>query len=237
MKLSVIICVFNERGTILELLERVQMAELGPGWEREVIVVDNCSTDGTRELLQEVAKRPGSSVAVIFQAENAGKGNSVRTAIPICTGDFSITQDADLEYHPRHFARLLSHATDQGLDVVYGSRVLGGRRYHSYAVNYWAVRFLTALTNLLFGSQYSDVATNYKLVRTSLLQSLRLTCTGFDLDFELSDKLALATRRIGEVPIDFEPRTFAQGKKIRARDGMRAFWVILRDRFVPVYWH
>ena len=174
---------------------------------------------------------------MIFQAENSGKGYSVRTAIPRCTGDFSITQDADLEYHPRHFARLLSHATDQGLDVVYGSRVLGGRRYHSYAINYWAVRFLTALTNLLFGSQYSDVATNYKLVRTSLLQSLRLTCTGFDLDFELSDKLALATRRIGEVPIDFEPRTFAQGKKIRARDGMRAFWVILRDRFVPVYWH
>ena len=96
---------------------------------------------------------------------------------------------------------------------------------------------LTALTNVLFGVSYTDVATNYKLMRTSVLKSLHLTCSGFDLDFELSNKLALATRKIGEVPIDFEPRTFAQGKKIRARDGMRAFLVILRDRFVPGAWH
>lgn len=237
MKLSVIVCVFNERETILELLERVQQAELGAGWEREVIVVDNHSTDGTRELLQQYSSTPRSSLNVIFQTKNLGKGSSVRTAIPLCSGDFCITQDADLEYHPRHFGRMLGYALEHDLDVVYGSRVLGGKRYHSYAINYWAVRLLTALTNVLFGVSYTDVATNYKLVRTSVLKALHLTCSGFDLDFELSNKLALATRRIGEVPIDFEPRTFAQGKKIRARDGMRALLVILRDRFAPGAWH
>lgn len=237
MKLSVIVCVFNERKTILELLERVQQADLGAGWEREVILVDNYSTDGTRELLELYTATPRSNWKVIFQTENLGKGNSVRTAIPQCSGDFCVTQDADLEYHPRHFGRMLGYAMEHDLDVVYGSRVLGGKRYHSYAINYWAVRLLTALTNVLFGVRYTDVATNYKLVRTSVLKSLHLTCSGFDLDFELSNKLALATRRIGEVPIDFEPRTFAQGKKIRARDGMRAFLVILRDRFVPGAWH
>ena len=237
MKLSVIVCVFNERETILELLERVQQADLGAGWEREVILVDNYSTDGTRELLKQYTSTPRSNFTVIFHAENLGKGSSVRTAIPLCSGDFCVTQDADLEYHPRHFGRMLGYAMEHDLDVVYGSRVLGGKRYHSYAINYWAVRLLTALTNVLFGVRYTDVATNYKLVRTSVLKSLHLTCSGFDLDFELSNKLALATRRIGEVPIDFEPRTFAQGKKIRARDGMRAFLVILRDRFVPGAWH
>ena len=237
MKLSVIVCVFNERETILELLDRVQQADLGTGWEREVIVVDNHSTDGTRELLEDYNSAPRSDLTVIFQTQNLGKGNSVRAAIPLCSGDFCITQDADLEYHPRHYGRMLAYVNEHGLDVVYGSRVLGGRRYHSYAVNYWAVRLLTALTNVLFGVSYTDVATNYKLMRTSVLKSLHLTCSGFDLDFELSNKLALATRKIGEVPIDFEPRTFAQGKKIRARDGMRAFLVIVRDRFVPGAWH
>ena len=237
MKLSVIVCVFNERETILELLDRVQQADLGAGWEREVIVVDNHSTDGTRELLQSYISTPRSNLTVIFQTQNLGKGNSVRAAIPLCSGDFCITQDADLEYHPRHFGRMLHYANEHGLDVVFGSRVLGGRRYHSYALNYWAVRVLTALTNVMFGVSYTDVATNYKLMRTSVLKTLHLTCSGFDLDFELSNKLALATRKIGEVPIDFEPRTFAQGKKIRARDGMRAFLIILRDRFVPGAWH
>ena len=237
MKLSVIVCVFNERETILELLERVQQAELGAGWEREVIVVDNHSTDGTRELLQQYTGTLRTNFTVVLQTGNRGKGNSVRTAIPLCSGDFCITQDADLEYHPRHFGRMLGYAMEHDLDVVYGSRVLGGKRYHTYAINYWSVRLLTALTNVLFGVSYTDVATNYKLVRSSVLKALHLTCSGFDLDFELSNKLALATRKIGEVPIDFEPRTFAQGKKIRARDGMRAFLVILRDRFVPGAWN
>jgi len=233
VKLSVIICAYNERDTILEIVSRVQQADLGDGWQRELIIVDNHSTDGTRELLQGL---PGDNVHVVLQPHNMGKGASVRTAIPMCSGDFTITQDADLEYHPREYRKLLEKAQAEDLDVVYGSRVLGGKRYHHYSANYWAVRGLTWLTNLLFRAKFSDVATNYKLVRTPILQSLKLTCSGFDLDFELSDKLALATRKIGEVPIDFEPRTYEQGKKIRARDGLRSLWVVLRDRLLPQRW-
>jgi len=234
VKLSVIICVFNERETVLEILDRVQRADLGDGWSREIIIVDNYSTDGTRELLEHI---DADNVRVIFQTSNFGKGNSVRTAIPYCSGEFSITQDADLEYHPKQYKALIENALEKDLDVVYGSRVLSGKRYHYYARNYWGVRALTLLTNILFGANYTDVATNYKLIRTPLLQSLKLTCSGFDLDFELSDKLALATKRIGEVAIDYEPRTYAEGKKIHAADGLRALWVILRDRFVPQRWH
>jgi len=234
VKLSVIICVFNERQTVLEILDRVQSADLGDGWAREIIIVDNCSTDGTRELLEHVN---ANNVRVILQSSNLGKGNSVRTAIPHCSGEYSITQDADLEYNPQQYKALIESALDNDLDVVYGSRVLSGKRYHHYARNYWGVRALTLLTNILFGANYTDVATNYKLIRTPLLQSLKLTCFGFDLDFELSDKLALATKRIGEVAIDYEPRTYAEGKKIRAGDGLRALLVILRDRLVPQRWH
>lgn len=234
MKLSVIICVYNERDTILEVLKRVKQADLGPEWTKEIIIVDNNSTDGTRELLRTI---PDENVRIIYQIRNLGKGNSVRTAVPICTGDFTITQDADLEYHPRQYRLLIQKALDENLDVVYGSRVLAGTRHHYYTINYWAVRILTFFTNLFFCAHYTDVATNYKLVRTSLLKSLKLTCSGFDLDFEISNKLAMATKKIGEVPIDFEPRTYEQGKKIRYTDGLRAFWVIIRDWFITYRWH
>lgn len=232
MKLSIIICVYNERNTILELLNLVQGVHLGEGWEKEIIVVDNCSSDGTSELLQTVES---GEIRVIYQDRNRGKGNSVRTAIPLCTGKYTITQDADLEYNPQQYPMLLRKALEEDLDVVYGSRVLGGRRYHLYAINYWVVRALTWLTNRLFGAHYTDVATNYKLVRTSVLKSLHLTCSGFDLDFELSNKLSLSTSKIGEVAIEFEPRTYQEGKKIGVLDGLRAFCVILRDRIASIF--
>lgn len=227
MKLSIIICVYNERETILEIVRRVQDVDLGSGWLKEIIIVDNYSTDGTRDLLKTLHEE---NIKIVLQPRNFGKGNSIRTAIPLCTGDYTITQDADLEYHPRQYPALLDKAVREGLDVVYGSRVLGGKQYHHYAANYWGVRILTFLTNFLFGARYTDVATNYKLVRTSLLKSLRLTCSGFDLDFEISNKLARATNKIAEVPIDFEPRTYEQGKKIRLYDGLRALYIILRNR-------
>ena len=234
MKLSVIIPVYNERETILEIINRVRAVSLGDGWEKELIVVDNCSTDGTRDLLRMVTL---PNVKIVYQPRNFGKGTSVRAGISLASGDFAITQDADLEYDPAEYPRLLERALKENLDVVYGSRVLGGKRYHHYAANYWAVRLLTLLTNLFFGVRYTDVATNYKLARTPILKSLKLTCSGFDLDFELSDKLALATKRIGEVPISFNPRTYEQGKKIRFKDGLRAYWVVFRDRFIPQAWH
>jgi len=229
LKLSVIICVYNEKSTILEIIRRVQDADLEEGWEKEIIIVDNFSTDGTRDLLAGITSQ---NVKIVLQPRNLGKGTSIRTAIPLCSGAYTITQDADLEYHPRQYRSLLCKALAEDLDVVYGSRVLGDRRYHHYAVNYWAVRFLTLLTNMFFGCNFTDVATNYKLVRTRLLQSLQLRCSGFDLDFEISNKLAMRTKKIAEVPIEFEPRTYSQGKKIHAGDGLRALFVILRNRLL-----
>lgn len=230
MKLSVIICAYNERDSILAVLERVQAVSLGDGWEKEIIVVDNCSTDGTRELLRNLKT---TNVRVIYQPRNLGKGASIRAGFAHCTGDYGFIQDADLEYDPADQPRFLAKACAEGLDAVYGSRTLGRRAIYIYAANYWAVRALTWLTNLLFSARYTDVATASKLVRRNVFRSLDLKGAGFDLDFELSNKLARGRYKVGEVPVSYRPRSIAQGKKIRAADGLRALWVILRDRLMP----
>ncbi len=231
MKLSIIICAYNERETILPVLERVHQAPLRSGWEREVIVVDNASTDGTGELLQEVAH---SDARVIFQPRNMGKGTSIRTAIPHCTGDYVFIQDADFEYDPRDYPLFLELAEREQPAAIFGSRTLGGRAVYKYAANYWGVRFLTFLTNVLYGARLTDVATASKMVRRDVLNRLHLTGSGFDLDFELPDKLLRAGYEILEVPIRYTPRTVEEGKKIRPWDGLWALQVIIRDRFLPM---
>lgn len=231
MKLSVIICVYNERETILTVLERVQSVDLGPDWEKEIIIVDNFSTDGTRELLQEMELPNGQ---VVFHPCNLGKGTSVRTAIEHCTGDYAIIQDADLEYDPGEYPLYLEKATNEHPPAIYGSRTMGGRAVYKYVANYLGVRFLTTLTNLLYGARLTDVATGAKMVRVDVLKSLNLNGSGFDLDFELTDKLLRAGHEIVEIPITYRPRTIAEGKKIRAWDGLWALKVIIRDRFLPM---
>ena len=221
MKLSVIMPAYNEKDTILTALERVKAVEI----EKEIIIVDNCSTDGTRELLQQI----NDDTRIIFQPENFGKGTSIRTAIPYCVGDYAIIQDADLEYDPQDWHRLVGLALEKDLDAVYGSRVLGGPKA-IYTHFYWGVSFLTFLTNLLFKANLTDVATACKMVRTSVLKELELNCAGFDLDFELTDKLLKNGYQIAEVPVSYQPRSFEEGKKIRAKDGLKALFTILRDR-------
>ena len=224
MKLSVIMSAYNERDTILTALERVKAVEI----EKETIIVDNFSTDGTRELLQRI---DDDDIRIIFQPENYGKGTSIRTAIPYCTGDYTIIQDADLEYDPQDWHKLVDVALEKDLDAVYGSRVLGGPKA-IYTHYYWGVGFLTFLINLLFGANLTDSATACKMVRTKVLQELKLTCAGFDLDFELTDKLCKNGYEIIEVPISYNPRSFEEGKKIRGKDGLKALFTILRDRFL-----
>ena len=221
MKLSVIMSAYNEKDTILTALERVKAVEI----EKEIIIVDNCSTDGTRELLQQIND---DDTRIILQPENFGKGTSIRTAIPYCTGDYTIIQDADLEYDPQDWHRLVDLALEKDLDAVYGSRVLGGPKA-IYTHFYWGVSFLTFLTNLLFKANLTDVATACKMVRTSVFQELKLNCAGFDLDFELTDKLLKNGYQIAEVPVSYQPRSFEEGKKIRAKDGLKALFTILRD--------
>jgi glycosyltransferase involved in cell wall biosynthesis len=178
-------------------------------------------------LLQGVT---APNVQVIFQPRNLGKGASIRAGFARASGDYGFIQDADLEYLPAEQPRFLAKAVAENLDAVYGSRTLGGQAVYLYAANYWAVRVLTWLTNALYGARYTDVATASKMVRVAVFNKLRLVCDGFDLDFELSNKLARGGYRVGEVPITYRPRSVAQGKKIRPADGLGALWVILRNR-------
>lgn len=224
-KLSVIMPVYNERGTVLRVLDRVLQVPI----HKEVIVVDNCSTDGTREILQGIQS---DQVKVIFHPENLGRGTSVRTALEHCTGDYALTQGADLEYDPEEWPVLIEKALAEDLDAVFGSRTLGGRAIYVYAQNYYGIVLLSAAINLLYGSRYTDTGTEVKMIRTSVFKALGLQCSGFDLDFEICTRLALGGYSYGEVPASYHPRSIAQGKKLRAvRDGLAALRVVLRDRF------
>lgn len=226
-KLTIITCAYNERASIMPVLERIRAVDLG-AWEKEMIVVDNCSTDGTRELLQQVH---WPEARVIFQPRNLGKGTSIRTGFAQATGDYAVIQDADFEYDPEELPLYLKAAEETGADAVFGSRTLGGRAIYKYARMYWGIRFFTALTNLLFGGHLTDVGTGTKMARVNVVRQLNLTGSGFELDFELPCKLLKHGYTIVEVPASYHPRTFAEGKKITVvRDGLRTLWTILRVR-------
>ena len=229
-KLSVIICCYNERATIRAVIDRTAAVDLGPNWSREIVVVDNFSTDGTREILQQIDH---PEVRVIFHERNMGKGMSIRTGIANMTGDYFIIQDADAEYDPADHAAFCRLADETNAAAIFGSRVLGGQVKYKYAHAYLGVRVLTTMTNLLFGGHLTDVATATKMVRADVAQSLNLTTTDFNLDFELPDKILLAGHDILEIPISYNPRTYAEGKKIRTRDALRALLTMLRDRLGP----
>jgi glycosyltransferase involved in cell wall biosynthesis len=230
VKLSIVICAYNEQRSILSVLDHTLQVELPEGWEREIILVDNASTDGTQDLLRAVK---GPNIKVIFHPRNLGKGASIRTGFGHATGDYVVIQDADTEYDPADLARLLRRAIELDADAVFGSRILDGQRSYHYASAYWGVRALTLMTNLLCGGELTDVAVATKMVRTSVLPGLGLRGEHFDLDFELPVKLLRAGYRIHEVPISYRPRTYEEGKKIKPLDGLRALWVILRERFRP----
>ncbi len=226
MKLSIIICAYNERDSILGVLDRVLQVELELGWEKEIIIVDNASTDGTQDLLRSIQS---PNVQMIFHPRNFGKGASLRTGFAHATGEYAVIQDADTEYDPADLALVLRKAVEVNADAVFGSRVLGGQRSYEYATAYWGVRALTFFTNLLCRSSLTDVAVATKMARTSVLQALDLRGENFDLDFELPVKLLRAGYTIHEVPISYRPRTYEEGKKIKPLDGLKAFWVILRE--------
>jgi dolichol-phosphate mannosyltransferase len=227
MKLTVIICCLNEKATILEVIENTRAVDLGPDWEREIIVVDNYSTDGTREQLEQIQD---AEISVYYHESNLGKGMSIRTGIANMTGDYMLIQDADNEYEPSEHSRFCQLASETNAAAIFGSRVLGGQARYKYASAYWGVRFLTAMVNVLFGGHLTDVATATKMVRSDVVKSLNLTCTGFDLDFEMPDKILLSGHEILETPINYDPRTYAEGKKIKAKDGLKAMYIMIRDR-------
>ncbi len=227
MKLTVIICCYNEHATIGDVIQKTQAVSLAPPWTREIIVVDNDSTDGTREILQEI---DDPEIRVIFHEQNKGKGMSIRTGINHMSGDYMIIQDADFEYDPAEHIRFCAKAEETNAAAIFGSRVMGGDVKYEYAHAYLGVRLLTAVTNLFFGGHLTDVATATKMVRRDVVQSLNLTTTDFNLDFELPNKILLSGHDILEIPISYNPRTYAEGKKIKTSDGIKALLIMLRDR-------
>lgn len=235
-RLSIVIPVYNEINTIHEVLNRVSDVEVG--LEKEIILVDDCSTDGTREVLERINNKkvfnPISSIGfedmkVVFHEQNAGKGAALRTGFKHITGDIAILQDADLEYDPRDYPRLIKPILDGEADVVYGSRFLGRKRPEGMAFSsFIANRFLTSISNILTGLDLTDMETCYKVLKSSILKEMKLTSDRFGIEPEITAKLAKKKVKIIELPISYSGRDHAAGKKINWKDGLSAIHHIIR---------
>lgn len=225
MKISVVVPVYNERGTVALLLERVREALRGR--EAEIVVVDDGSTDGTREVLRRI-----EGIRLIEHERNQGKGAALRTGFAAATGEVVIVQDADLEYDPREYPKLLEPIEDGRADVVYGSRFLGGPHRVLFFWHFVANMLLTLLSNMLTNLNLSDMETGYKVFRAEVLKKIRIRSNRFDFEPEITAKVAKLGCRIYEVPISYSGRTYEEGKKIGFRDGLSALWTILKYRFV-----
>jgi glycosyltransferase involved in cell wall biosynthesis len=227
VKLSVLIPVHNEESTIEEVVRRVRAVDLGDA-ELELVIVDDASTDSTPARLAALTD-PGC-VTVLRHPVNRGKGAAIRTALEAATGDYVIIQDADLEYDPGDYPRLLEPMLAGRADVVYGSRFKGRVKNMAF-MNLMANKLLAWAASILFFKRITDEATCYKLFSTELLRSFDLECERFEFCPEVTAKTVRGRWRLVEVPISYEARTVQAGKKIRARDGLEAIWTLLRYRF------
>lgn len=231
MKLSVVIPAFNEDRTIADVLDAVLSVKLDHDLEREIIVVDDGSQDDTRRILADYGRRSG--VRVILHECNKGKGAALRTGFEAVTGDIVLIQDADMEYDPREFPALLEPIILGRADVVYGSRLSGGKPQRVYM--FWHLvgnRFLTLLTNLLYNSTLTDMETGYKVFRREVVDSFHLRENDFRIEPEMTAQvLGNANLRVYELPISYYGRTYEEGKKITWRDGLKALTTLLRCRF------
>lgn len=227
--LSVVMPVFNEVETLVEIIDRVRDVEI----PKEIIIVDDGSTDGTRDLLRDKVEGLYPDVRIYYHERNRGKGAAVRTGIEQAAGDFVVIQDADLEYNPREYFVLLEPLLDGRADVVFGSRFLGGGAHRVHF--FWhrvANGFLTTLSNMMTNLNLTDMEVCYKVFRTEVIKSIRIRSNRFDFEPEITAKVAKQRCRVYEVPISYSGRDYEEGKKIGWRDGLVALWTILKYRFI-----
>lgn len=224
MKLSVVIPVYNERATIAEIVRRVDSVDL----DKEIIIVDDGSTDGTRETLNAIERRY-SAVRVLYHDANHGKGAALRTGFAAATGDVVVVQDADLEYNPQEYHKLLKPILDGRADVVYGSRFLGSEEHRVlFFWHYVGNKILTLLSNMFTNLNLTDMETCYKMFRADVLKKIRIEEDRFGLEPEITAKVAHLGCRVYEVGISYSGRDYTQGKKIGWQDGVHALWCILK---------
>jgi len=222
--LSVVMPVYNELATIEEIIPRV----LAVPMRIELIVIDDCSTDGTRGKLQDLQREHGFTL--LLQDHNQGKGAALRRGFAAVTGDIVAIQDADLEYSPEEFPQLADLIVDGRADVVYGSRFLGRHRVFLFT-HYLGNRVLTLITNVLYNTMLTDMETCYKVMRREVLQGLNLQSNGFGIEPEITAKIFKRGYRVYEVPISYDGRSYEEGKKISWKDGVVALWVLFKHRF------
>ena len=230
MKISIIIPVYNEFRTFNQVLERVRRAPLPEGCSREIVVIDDGSTDGTAQMLGEHTR---AGIIIGHRSTvNFGKGAAIRAGIALASGDIVLIQDGDLEYDPNDYARILEPIVKGEASIVYGSRFLGkptGMAMKNRLANW----ILTAAANFLYDARLTDEATAYKAFRASILREIHFECRRFEFCPEVTAKVRRLGHRIHEVPIGYNARGIADGKKIRARDGFQALWTLLKYRFAP----
>lgn len=226
MKLSILIPVYNEIRTLSTILNKIIHLKI----DKELVIVDDYSTDGSRELLKE-KYGAYSEVKLIFHSKNMGKGCAIKTAIAHANGDFSIIQDADLEYDPNDYTQLLNAAINKDVKVVYGSRFLKTRKTTSFW-HFLVNKFLTEITNILFKANLTDMETCYKMLKTDLFKKLNIQAERFDIEVEITAKLLKNKVKILEVPISYKGRSYHEGKKITWKDGISTLWALIKFRFI-----
>ncbi len=224
-KITVLIPVYNEKDSLLELLKRVESVDFG--LEKEIILVDDFSTDGTKELYSQINHK------ILYHEKNMGKGAALRTGLKEATGDIVIIQDADLEYNPQDYIPLVELIKENKADVVYGSRLLDNRNSKSFLfLSFIANKTLTVLTNILFGAKLTDMETCYKAFRREFIQNIDIKSNRFDFEPEITAKVLKQKVRFKELPITYNARAFDEGKKIGWKDGVQAIWTLIKFRFI-----
>ncbi len=225
-KISIVIPIYNEEGTLLKILKKVENANT-LSLQKEIVLIDDGSFDGTREILKNLEKKH----TVVYHSKNQGKGAALKTGFQKASGDIILIQDADLELDPRNYPNLIEPILSHKTEVVYGSRYLKNNK-HLYRANYFGTRFISWLISALYRSNLTDVCCGYKVFRASVLKNIKFESNGFEIEQELTIKITQKGNRIMEIPVDFFPRTFKEGKKIRWWSSLSAILPTIKHLFV-----